>query len=264
MFMACKPSRAIVSGLFAAAVLTAGLTLPARAASLIDEKSIPGTFSANVAFTSEYYFRGISQTDDKPAVQGGFDYGADFTKNVGVYLGIWGSNVDFNEDLLTPPVSPGATMELDGYGGLNGKIPGTPLSWTAGFIYYAYPGAKDTLNEDYVEVQGSLAYDFGVATATASLNYSPDYWGASGDAYYPKFALEVPIGDYFTLSGYVARQWIANNAAFGYPDYLEWNLTGSVNIAGFDVALTYSDTDLGTAFKDNAGSKAIVTVSRSF
>ena len=62
-----------------------------------DKSPIPGTFSANVALTSEYLFRGLSQNDDAPAIQGGFDYEVEVAKPVSLYAGAWGSNVDFNE-----------------------------------------------------------------------------------------------------------------------------------------------------------------------
>jgi uncharacterized protein (TIGR02001 family) len=69
----------------------------ARAAdSLIDAKMIPGSFSANVSVVSEYFFRGLSQTDDAPALQGGFDYSVELAKPISLYAGVWGSNVDFN------------------------------------------------------------------------------------------------------------------------------------------------------------------------
>src|SRR5262245_8792596 len=65
---------------------------------LIPEKDVPGKFSANVALTSEYVFRGISQTDDSPAIQGGFDWSLEKLGSLplGLYAGIWGSNVNFH------------------------------------------------------------------------------------------------------------------------------------------------------------------------
>ena len=85
------------AAVFAAAFIT--LSAPQAAEPLIDEKSFPGEFSANVGLYSEYYFRGVSQTDDAPALQGGLDWSAtvDEGTGIGVYLGVWGSNVDFNE-----------------------------------------------------------------------------------------------------------------------------------------------------------------------
>jgi hypothetical protein len=72
--------------------------------------------SANLGVASNYYFRGITQTDDKAAVSGGIDY----THDSGLYLGTWMSNVDFGgkED-----------VEVDGYAGFGGDIGDTGLGY---------------------------------------------------------------------------------------------------------------------------------------
>ena len=70
-----------------------GFAFGAKAAELITEKDINGKISANVGMVTEYFFRGITQTGEKFAVQGGLDY----AHNSGVYLGAWGSNVDFGD-----------------------------------------------------------------------------------------------------------------------------------------------------------------------
>ncbi len=64
-----------------------------------------GTVNGNVSITSDYIFRGQSQTGHEPAVQGGMDYDGPF----GIYLGAWGSSIHQSE---TP-----AALELDVYGG---------------------------------------------------------------------------------------------------------------------------------------------------
>ena len=76
--------------------------------------------SANVALTTDYRFRGISQTDEKPAIQGGFDVALDN----GIYIGTWGSNVDFANSL-----------ELDYYIGFANDI-NEDWSYDVGYIYY--------------------------------------------------------------------------------------------------------------------------------
>jgi len=248
----------------AAGITAAFITLsaPQAAEPLIAGSSIPGEFSANIGLHSEYYFRGISQTDDVPALQGRFDWSAtvDEGTGIGVYLGVWGSNVDFNEASGVD----GASIEIDYYGGLTGSIGSSGLSWDVGFIYFSYPGAAGSLNYDFVEAQGALSYDFGVATATASLNYSPEYFGESGAAYYPKLAVDVPVGKYLTISAHVAKQYIENNTAFGQPDYVDYSIGGTVNIAGFDVNLTWSDTDLSSSECSDACGMVLMSVSRSF
>jgi len=222
-------------------------------------EGIPGEFSANFALTSEYYFRGLSQTDDAPAAQGGFDYEVKLGGGVGGYLGVWGSNVDFNEGAGVD----GATLEVDLYGGVRGEVGKTGIGWDAGFIYYTYPGAASSLEYNFVEAQTAFSYDFGVASANLSFNYSPENFGESGDAFYPKLGVDVPINEKLTLSGYVARQWIDKNDVFGQPDYTEWNLGATYNIAGFDVNVSYTDTNI-TANPDGAEEMILFTVSRSF
>ncbi|HEX9835331.1 MAG TPA: TorF family putative porin, partial [Alphaproteobacteria bacterium] len=102
----------------AATAALVGVWIPTVAADdLISADMVPGKFSANVALTSEYFFRGISQTDDSPAIQGGFDWNHEGT---GLYLGVWGSNIDFNT---------GNSIEIDIYGGIGGTI--DKLSWKA-------------------------------------------------------------------------------------------------------------------------------------
>lgn len=243
---------------FAAAFIS--VSAPHAAEPLIDEKSFPGEFSANVGLFSEYYFRGISQTDDAPALQGGMDWSASLDKDsgLGVYLGVWGSNVDFNDG------SNGATVEIDLYGGVTGDIGSTGLSWDIGFIYYTYPGASSSFNYNFVEGQVALSYDFGIASTTASLNYSPDNFGNSGAAFYPKLSVDVPVGKYLTLSGLVAKQYIDRNTTFGVPDYVEYGIGATVNLAGFDVNLAWTDTDLTEAECGDACGMVLLSVSRSF
>lgn len=225
---------------------------------IVSEDAIPGSFSANVALTGEYIFRGISQTDGNPAIQGGFDYSVNLfedagaVSDVGAYAGVWGSNVNFFD----------AHIETDVYGGLTTIILGVGLD--LGFIYYLYPGAASELNYDFVEVKLAASYDAGVASATAGVNYSPEYFGESGEAWYPALDVEVPIGGYFALTGHVGYQVIDDNAAFGTDDYLDYSVGGTMNLFGFDVSAVWTDTDLDTAQCDDLCGIFVVTVSRSF
>lgn len=247
----------------ATAICAAFVVTPA----LAQEKTmIPGTFSANVAFTSEYLFRGLSQTDDGPALQGGFDYEVEVAKPVSVYAGVWGSNVDFGESGAGGSGIDGANIEFDLYGGLKGNIGDSGLSWDLGFIYYAYPGADSSLNYDFWEIQGAVGYDFGLASVTASVNYSPENFGESGDALYPKLAVDVPVPGMkgLSLSAYVAKQYIEKNTVFGTVDYVEWNIGATYNVAGlFDASITYSDTDVSPD-TDGKEEAILFTVSKSF
>lgn len=252
-------TKTFVTAVALGAILLA--TPAVRAADdLIDPKSIPGSFSANIWGVSEYFFRGISQTDDKPALQGGFDYTVDLLKGPGIggYLGVWGSNVDFNETATTN----GANLEIDLYGGLRGKLFNTGIGWDVGFIYYYYPGTADALGYDFVEGKIALSYDFGIAAVTASYNYSPDYFADSGNAHYPKFQVDVPVGKYLTLSAYIARQYVEKNVNFALPDYTEWNVKAATKLAGFDLFVMYTDTNIQNV--DAAADMVLFGIGRSF
>jgi len=262
-------SKGAVCGLLTAAVLGAG-SLCGTAVAQEKKPMIPGTFSANVGLTSEYLYRGISQTDDAPAIQGGFDYEVKIAEPISIYAGVWGSNVDFSatESASAIPTD-GASIEIDWVGGLKGTIGASGLSWSAGFIYYSYPGADSSFNYDFWEATASLGYDFGVAAVTGSVNYSPDFFGESGDAWYPKLAVDVPIPgvEGLAFSGYIAKQYVDKEAVYGIDDdYLEWNLSITYNVLGwFDATIAYSDTDLSPGSADDGKTEAVLfTISKSF
>ncbi|MCP4043220.1 MAG: hypothetical protein GY731_14895 [Gammaproteobacteria bacterium] len=186
--------------------------------------------SANVGFVTDYLFRGISQTDNSPAIQGGFDYNHDS----GFYVGIWGSSIDFADGL-----------EADYYAGFSSEF-SNGLGWDAGVIYYDYPGDHDTggLENDYAEIYGSLSYDFGPAAVTGAVNYSGDYFADSDDAVYYALGVDVPLPWELGLSLHVGHQDIDNNTNFGTPDYTDWSIGLGRSYSGFDFGLTYSDTNL--------------------
>jgi len=252
-FLECEMSNGKIINSFAAGAILLGAFMPVSSSGA--EKT---NFSANVGIVSEYFFRGISQNDDAPAIQGGFDYEIEASKGLSIYAGVWGSSVDFNESGSTD----GASLEADYYGGIRTGLGDTGITLDAGLIYYTYPGAASNLNYDFWEAQAAISYDFGAAAVTASLNYSPENFGKSGEAYYWKGALDIPIKD-MTLSGYIARQNVEDNNTFGSPDYTEWNLSLGSSLAGFDLSVAYTDTDISPE-ADGKGKAVIFTVSRSF
>jgi len=120
--------------------------------------------SANVGFTTDYVFRGISQTGEEATVQGGIDLTCGK-----FYLGVWGSGINF-----------GNGTEIDIYGGF--KTTTGAIAWDLGFIYYAYPGAPSFLDLDYVELKiGASAEIVKGGTVGATLFYSPEYTFATGE-----------------------------------------------------------------------------------
>ena len=111
----------LLAGLIATPVLAFADEAPAPA-----PEASPVT--GNMAFTSHYIFRGLSQSWDRPVVQAGLDY----AHPSGFYLGTWGSGV-------SDKIYNNASMEWDFYGGYNGKV-NDDLSWGVGAITIWYPG----------------------------------------------------------------------------------------------------------------------------
>ncbi len=132
-------------------------------------QAVEVTTTANANLTTDYKFRGISQTNAGPAFQGGFD--AAFSN--GFYIGNWNSNVSFTG-------ATGAGLEMDFYGGYAGSF-ANGIGYDVGALYYFYEGAAITpgLPElNTLEVYGKLTY--GGAYAKLSVAASEDYFGFQG------------------------------------------------------------------------------------
>jgi len=120
--------------------------------------------SANIGVTSNYIWRGVTQTNDGAAVSGGIDYANDS----GFYAGTWASNVSWVNG-----------EELDLYAGFGGES--GSLGYDLGVIYYMYP--SDTTDSDFMEIYGSLTF----SAFTAGLAYTIDKEtsaGSDNDLYY--------------------------------------------------------------------------------
>lgn len=208
---------------------------------------LPGEFSANVGFFTDYRFRGVSQTGQEPAIQGGIDWAHDS----GFYIGGWGSNVDFAD----------AHMELDVYAGYANSVGN--FSYDVAFLYYWYPGARRNQNFDYYEFALGLGYDLEVASLSASFAYSPDNFGATGDALYLEGGVSVPLPYDFALDATLGYQIIDDEVGFGIPDYMTWSLGLSRSFFGLDFGVAYIDTDEPSC-GDACGATVVFSVSRSF
>jgi uncharacterized protein (TIGR02001 family) len=224
---------------------------------LLEDFTFPGEFSANVAFTTDYRFRGITQSSNNPALQGGLDYNVDIAEGFGLYLGTWGSTVNFED-------GDEASVEIDFYGGVTTEIVGIGID--LGVIYYAYPGADSSLDYDYVEFALGLSYsplDF--VTVGVGYNYSPDYFASSGNFHYPHATIEVtpdlglPLP--LTFSGTYGYSFIDDEATFGAGDYGDWSIGLSTEWRFFTASLQYVDNDLSGSLGDNA---VVFTVGASF
>lgn len=223
----------------------------ATVASAADEKmSFPGAFSANAGLFSEYRFRGLDQSDEQPALQGGIDWSADVGDGVGVYAGLWGSNVDFND-------SDEAQVEVDYYAGVSGSV--NDIGWDVGFIYYSYPGAASSLNYDFIEVALGLSYDVSDSVSIgANYNFSPDFFGESGTAHWfagsISYAVPMKVMAGITLDASIGHQLIDQEATFGVQDYTTWTIGASLGLTdNVAIGVQY----VGTNAEDTAGADAV-------
>ncbi len=186
-----------IRGLTAAAIFSTSAILAAPAfAGDADTAIVPSdssvTFSANVALTSQYRFRGVDLSGGDLAVQGGFD----LSHSSGFYVGTWSSTLD------NTTVGYGET-ELDVYGGWAGNLT-EGLTINVGAINYIYPNAGPG-EFDYAEFYGKLGFTFGPASATVGVAYAPKQpsLGYTDNTYvYTDLGVGIP-GTPLTLSGHL-------------------------------------------------------------
>lgn len=193
------------------------------------------SLNGNVEIISDYTFRGISQTQEELAIQGGMDLSAPH----GLYAGVWGSNLNFGEDIGVGR----AQAEMDVYGGVAPSLAGFDLD--LGFIYYGYPGSQRTFNYGYLELGLGAGRELGPVSAGISAMYSPDFFAGSGKGFYLGGTLSGALPSTpLTLSGSLGHQSIEDNAVFGTPDYMDWAAGLSAAVFGLDLGATYVDTNL--------------------
>jgi uncharacterized protein (TIGR02001 family) len=213
-----------------------------------------GTVSANVALTSDYVFRGISLSDNGPAIQGGFDYESEL-----FYAGVWSSSVVEG-------------MELDLYAGFT---PSTgPIDWDLGLIGYFYPGADDDGAEfDYYELLVGASADLTEQfTFGGALYFSPENFGDTGEALYLEINGAYAVSDAFAINAAYGNQNIEEPAGPGTEDdYNTWNIGATWALHGFELDFRYHDTDIDagddieayTYGESSYDSAFVVTIARS-
>ncbi len=230
------------------ALVAATLAIPVIASA--QEPQVP--ISANVTFTSDYVFRGVSQTNERFAVQGGFDWASAAT---GIYAGTWASNVDFDSE---------TSVELDGY-----------IGWTkswgdfgadVGYLHYNYPG-ESVLNTDEVYAKGSwkwftLGYYHTVSDRAFGIEdgKGSGYFNAAAEYTFPMgLALG---GSYGTTMFDGSTAGVPNDTA-DYDDYKIYLGYSDSVYTGLDYELAWTDTDVDNPSK-NQDSKVYFAISKSF
>jgi len=208
--------------------LTAKKTAASSTAAASSDNTETKKFTSSFDLTSNYVFRGVSQTTNLPAVQGGFTY----TFNNGIYLNLWGSNVRF------VGVGSNATVEFDYIAGITGTI--KDLSYNLYYDQYSYP--KGTML-NYGETILILNYSIFQGTFAYSLNE----YDVHKPGNYVELGVNLPIPpkcffhvEDINLYAGVGHFNLPKKAGHSYVDYL---VTLSKKIEPYTISVSYATTN---------------------
>jgi len=213
--------------------------------------------SYNAALTSEYRYRGLSQSRFDPALQGG----ADYTHNPsGFYAGTWLSTIKWTKDL-----GGDGNVEVDLYAGKRGQI--TPeISYDVGGLYYWYPSNGLKPNANTFELYGQVGYGPGYLKYSHS---TTNLFGTtnSKQSGYLDLGANFPIAalDGLVLNLHVGRQRVENNSQYSYTDY-KVGVTKDLGFASVSLAWIKANTEayVSPSGRNLGKSAAVVAVSKTF
>jgi uncharacterized protein (TIGR02001 family) len=231
--------------------IIAGLTAAALGAGVAQAQQAPApehTLTGNIGLFSQYIFRGLTQTDGQPALQGGFDY----AHASGFYAGTWGSNISWLRDF--GGYSAGGSLELDIYGGYKGTIGKSDFGYDVGLLYYWYPGdtAPGANKADTLELYGALTWKWLTAKLSYSLQDKTFGVDDSQGTYYLDLTAAYPIPDTkFTVIGHFGYQKFTGSTAGvnndDFASYKDWKLGVNYSLPkDFTVGVFYTDTNMSS------------------
>ncbi|SRR5665213_1249208 len=197
--------------------------------------------SANLTVASDYVFRGISQTNHLPALQGGFDW----RPSSGFFASMWGSNVQLPDSH--------ATIQLDGYVGYAHHF-SKDWSLNLGALYLVFAG-DSSLNSWAIPLQGNWK------TFSLELDYSP-VWEGGAQNYYvvagwkDKIIWDFKLGIYFGYSIFIGDESESN--------YVDYRISVSRQFLGLDFDLTENYVNQAFVDGEAAGSTLVFSVSKFY
>jgi len=210
---------------FAAATAAAALLTASNASAQEAE------IAWNIGVVSDYVFRGFSQSDQEPALQGGVDL------TVGsFYAGGWASNIDFGDS---------TEAELDLYGGYRTEAAG--FAFDVGAVAYLYVEPEGGADYDYVELKVAASRAIGPATLGAAVFYSPDFFGVDEEATYVEGNAAFALTSKLTVSAAVGQQTLDVT-----DDYTTWNAGAAYALSDkLVVDVRYHDADVDGPLSDD-------------
>jgi hypothetical protein len=252
--------------------------MPVKAPPVVAAPTNPFDIAFGAAIMTDYNFRGISQTNNRPGVTGYFEPRYNINDNWQLYAGVGGYSIEFPNN---------AAAEIDIYGGVRPTF--GKFAFDFGVWYYYYPGGRtfngftgtapnlfdpnpfcsnlftganalcNAIKADvsFIEFYGKLTYAWTDNFSTGSaVYYNPDWlntgaygWYLSSNAKYTGTAF--PNGFNWYISGEFARYYLGTTDAFyaftPLPDYYTWNVGIGLTYKVFTLDFRYYDTDLSKA-----------------
>ena len=197
-------------------------------------------FSATLAATTDYVWRGISQTEEDPA----FQAGATYTSKFGLYAGAWTSNVQFDTS--------DTNWERDFFVGYNTNV-GDKVNFDVMVNRYTYSDASDL---DWNELITKTTF---FKTYTVTLAYSNDSWASGEDGYYAALAGNWSLPHQFTIGASYGRSMFSDKA--GIEDYSDYSVSVGKTFGPLTLSVAYIDTNKAgeRVGGNNAGDRVVVT-----
>ena len=239
------------SGLFATAAFAQ--TAPAAAPEAPEVSPI----TANVTVTNDYRYRGITQTNYQPAVQGGFDY----AHESGFYIGNWNSSINWIANANPNTTAP---VEMDFYAGLKKEFIGEGFASDFGVLQYYYPAKGNfiaNLNPNTTELYAAQNFTFGPVTGFVKLSYAvTTLFGTpnSSGSMYPDLTVNYDTGFWgLSANAHVGYQYVAGQPVtsgtlqqpYNNISYTDWKLGMTKDFGGGLAAqVSYIQTNANPSF----------------
>ncbi len=227
--------------LVAAAVLAASTTTLAQTAAAPEH-----TVAYNIGITSQYLYRGLSQSNYRPALQGGVDY----SHASGFYAGVWASSITWLKDFGVSK----AKVEIDTYVGFKNTV--GDFTYDVGYLRYNYPGSTNAgfpkANTDEIYIAGTfkeytLKYSHGLSNVFATAD--------SKNTTYIDFTAAFPLADGFSVTAHVGHQKFRGPSSAD-ASYTDWKLEAGKDFgSGITGTIGYSGTNADDAFYAPPGKK---------